>query len=103
MPDWRRYVRENLRLINASPEREADAVDEIARQFEDAYLYALRSGFSAEEAEHQAKLHVTDWRKFSAEIRRTSRYGWIDGLRQDLRYVLRGIRRRPAFTFAVVV
>src|ERR1043166_4684548 len=103
MPNWRRYVRENLRLMNVSPEREADAVEEIARQFEDAYLDALRSGLSAEEAEHEAKLHVTDWSKFSAQLRRTSRYGWIDGLRQDFRHVLRRTRRRPAFTLAVIM
>jgi hypothetical protein len=96
-------VRENLRLRNPSPESEADAIEEIARQLEDAYLDALHSGFSDEEAEHQTKLHVTDWPTFSSKLRRTSRYGWIDGIRQDLRYALRGMRRRRAFTLAAVL
>ena len=38
MPDWRSYVRENLCLSGASPEKEADTIEDIARQLEDAYL-----------------------------------------------------------------
>ena len=43
MPDWRSYVRENLCLSGASPEKEADTIEDIARQLEDAYLDALKS------------------------------------------------------------
>ena len=44
MPDWTEYVRRNLRLRGFRPEREAEIVEEVARQLEDAYTAALRLG-----------------------------------------------------------
>src|SRR2546427_7683810 len=99
MRDWRSYVRENLSLSNASPETEADAIEEIARQLEDAYLDALHSGLSEQDAERQAKLHIIDWQALSTELHCFSRYrrptrtfpeqrrtmspfGWIDSWRR---------------------
>ena len=121
MPDWRSYVRENLCLSGASPEKEADTIEDIARQLEDAYLDALKSGLSEQNAEHEAKLHITDWQTLSAELQRISGYrrpgnrafpeqgraltpfAWMDRLAYDLRYAFRGMRRRPGFTAAVVL
>src|SRR2546425_13239168 len=114
MDDWRRYVRENLQLSRAAPEREADAIDEIARQLEDAYLEAVSLGLSPEEAERQAKLHVPDWNGLSEELCRNARYrdfrndalqkertqnmgamGWVDSLGRDVRYATRKLSKTP--------
>jgi hypothetical protein len=69
MPDWRRYVRNNLRLEHAEPAQEAEAIEEIARQLEDAYLELLSEGCSPAEAEEQAKLHIQDWNVLAAALR----------------------------------
>ena len=70
MPDWIRYVREQLKLDLPSADREAQIVEEIARQLEDAYQEALRSGATEIEAEQIAHQHVSDWSKFADELRR---------------------------------
>ena len=44
MPDWAEYVRQHLRLSGFRPEREAEIIEEVARQMEDAYSEALRMG-----------------------------------------------------------
>ena len=68
MPDWMRYVRQNLNLTHASPADEADAVEDIARQLEDAYLEGLDRGLSSAEAEAQARLHITDWSELARQL-----------------------------------
>src|SRR5690348_6555257 len=117
MRDWRLYVREHLHLRNALGEAEADAVDEIARQLEDAYLEAMNQGLSEEEAEREATSHIQDWDRLSNELSSICRYGpighdmvptgrggemnliqWIDSFRTDLRYAMRRLWKAPAFT-----
>jgi putative ABC transport system permease protein len=87
MPDWRSYVREHLHLPDARPEREADIVEEIARQLEDAYEEARRQGLSEAEAEVSAVTHVADWQKLSDELRlsRTSKPLALDRLIEQSR------------------
>lgn len=51
MPDWAAYVRERLHLGGLRPEYEAEIVEEIARQLEDAYEDALQRGLDETEAE----------------------------------------------------
>src|SRR5438552_1642118 len=120
MPDWMRYVRENLRLTRANAGDEANAVEEIARQLDDAYLEALNRGLSREEAEQQAKLHITDWSKLAEELpcnrpntaslvfhkertRRMSIADWIDSFVRDIRYSARGLRKSVGFTVVAVM
>jgi len=97
MPDWRRYVQKNLNLGRS------DAVEEIARQLEDAYLEALNEGLPPEEAEQQAKLHIADWEKLSTEA---SRVHWLDSLEssiRDGRYAARRLRRSLGFSVVAVM
>ena len=51
MPDWKKYVRQNLYLPNFRSGREAEIVDDLAQQLEDAYRDGLSTGLSAIEAE----------------------------------------------------
>jgi predicted permease len=121
MPDWQQYVRQNLRLARALPADEAAAIEEIARQLEDAYLEALNRGLSPEEAAAEAKLHITDWNQLSDELPCNKRYltashalreerrprmsiaGWIESLARDARYAARRLGRSAGFTFVAVL
>ena len=121
MPDWADYVRANLKLIKASPQDEANTIEEIARQLEDAYLEALQRGLSSEKAEAEAKLHVMDWKRLSEELpcnRRHNTVGealrkeevrgmgivdWIESLARDMRYATRGLGKSAGFTVVAVL
>src|SRR2546428_460913 len=74
MPDWKEYVRQNLTLNRALPEQESEAIDEVARQLEDAYTDALGRGLSPAEAERETRQHIPDWDAFSKELRQTARH-----------------------------
>src|SRR5580704_8374659 len=73
MPDWPSYVSQNLRLRGFRPEREAEIVEELARQLEDAYSEALRLGSSEEHACEAARRHVSDWVALSHELEESHR------------------------------
>src|SRR6266404_5189931 len=96
MPDWKRYVRQNLK-------RDADAVEEIARQLEDAYLEGVNSGLSSEQAEAEAKLHIPDWDALHVSRGRLSVADWFDSLIRDAHYAARRLCRSFAFTFVAVL
>src|SRR6476620_2089671 len=61
MPDWPEYVRQHLRLSGFRPEREAEIIEEVARQMEDAWSEALRMGASDAQAAEIARRHISDW------------------------------------------
>jgi hypothetical protein len=49
---------------------------------------------------------LPDWirrDRVDADLKREQCFRWLDHLRQDLRYALRGLRRAPGFTAAVIV
>src|SRR5580658_3120031 len=73
MLDWPAYVRRNLRLRGFRPEREAEIVEEVARQLEDAYTDALRLGASEERAGENARRHVGDWAALAHELEEAQR------------------------------
>jgi len=118
MPDWSEYVRRNLQLKNVLPEQESEAIADVARQLEDAYVDAVNRGCSPTDAETEAKMHISDWQKFSRELAQTTRHrsssaqrfvreapskekpSMFDSLKQDIRYSLRTFIKKPAF-FAV--
>lgn len=70
MPDWLRYVREHLSLPDCSPKRQAEIVEELAEQLEDAYQEALRSGMNDEGAYLAASRHVPNWDRLADDLRR---------------------------------
>lgn len=70
MPDWLKYVRERLPLTGCPPEREAQIVEELAEQLEEAYQEALRLGVSDEDACSAARQHVSDWAKLADDLKR---------------------------------
>ena len=70
MPDWVKFVCEHLSLRDCPGDCQAQIVEEIAEQLEDAYQEALRPGVSEEEAFEAACRHVPDWRALAQDLQR---------------------------------
>src|SRR5580692_2769480 len=73
MPDWSKYVRQNLRLSHLRPEREAEIVEDLAEQLDEAYQEGLHRGLTAQQAETAAMQHVADWAALAKELARSQR------------------------------
>src|SRR5580658_1756884 len=73
MLDWSAHVRRNLRLRGFRPEREAEIVEELARQLEDAFTEALRRGASDKRAGDIARRHIGDWDALAHELEQAQR------------------------------
>lgn len=67
MRDWNRYVRERLPL-RLRPEREAEIINELAQQLEQAYADFVRAGLPEEEAQARAEAQAGDWKALAHEI-----------------------------------
>jgi predicted permease len=121
MPDWRAYVRQRLHLPALRREREAEIVEDLARQLDDAYHDALKAGATEDDARRRAEQHVADWTALATQLsasprqretaidrwnqhaddvalERRGRFSIVGALRQDVVYGLRMLRRSPAVT-----
>jgi len=125
MPEWSDYIRRNLRVRGLRPDREAEIIEDLAQQLEDAYREALARGVARDEALALARQHVPDWDALSRELERLPRgavpaaerlresadsasrggrwwapFGW---LASDFLFSLRMMRKSPGFTVVVVL
>lgn len=123
---WVAFVRERLRLPTLAPEREAEIVEEIARQLDDAYRDGLAAGATEGEARARAEQHIPDWNVLAQQLSHSSRQRrggverWAErlddrsiaargrlsavaSLRQDLLYGLRLLRRTPAVSAVAIL
>ena len=126
MPDWAKFVRQNLRLSHLRPEREAEIVEDLAEQLDEAYAEALQRGLSSQQAEAVAMQHVVDWAALEIELGRSERgretvmttlqhraedrdaarhgrFSLLTDFRQDVLYALRIMRGSPGFTAVVIL
>jgi predicted permease len=125
MPDWHEYVRGRLRLDGFRPEREAEIVEEVARQMEDAYAEALRVGASEAQATDIARRHISDWQALANALANAhhgkepimtqwqqqtedrewdirGKLSWFTGWRRDVIYGLRMLAKNPGFAAVAV-
>ena len=79
-----KWDRERQRELDSYLQTEAD--DNVAR------------GMSRDDATAAARRKLGSGTRIREEIYRTNTISMIDTLARDLRYVLRGLRRNPAFT-----
>ena len=127
MPDWKSYVRQRLNLGELQPGREAEIVEEIARQLEDAYQESFHSGANEPDAIRVAEQHIPDWEHFAREVAKTrssdrtsavQRFGdrletaaaatagpgfLVRGLFRDFFFGIRFLIRNPRFALLSVV
>jgi len=108
MPDWKRYVRTELPPLRVKPAREAEIVEELAAQLEQAFREALQSGSDPLEAERIAKAQLPNWRKLALEIEaslppqdRPAASFW-QGIPADLRHAFRVLRQSPVFAAVAI-
>jgi len=125
MPEWKKYIRQNLHLHGLRPDREAEIIEDLAQQLEDAYREALAGGLAEADAAAFARQHVPDWKALNQELQRLpggaapalehlqesadtasrSRRSWapLGGLLRDLLFGLRMMRKNPGFTLVVIL
>ena len=124
--DWTTHVRRHLRLTGLQAAREAEIVEDVARQLDDAYREALATGVSEPEARARAERHITDWPALGRDLSRSSRerqaaldrwsgrlddravdstggFGHVAQLRQDLVHGWRTLRSAPALSAIAVL
>ena len=126
MPDWPEYVRRHLRLSGFRPEREAEIIEELARQMEDAYCEALRMGANDAQAGEIAQRHISDWQALAnaladahhgkepimaawqqqtedREFHTRGKLSWFTGWRRDVLYGLRLLAKNRGFAAVAVL
>ena len=86
MPDWSAYVRQRLHLRALREEREAEIVEDLARQLDDAYRDALMAGATDAEAQRAAGQHITNWDALSHQLSTSprQRHAAIDRWQQQV-------------------
>ncbi|MEP6540527.1 MAG: ABC transporter permease, partial [Bryobacteraceae bacterium] len=104
--NWNEYVRRRMPALGVRPERESEIVAELAEQMRQAYQEWIALGHSEEEAMSHAEVQVRDWSALGTELRDAERpaprYRFLPGLRHDIRYSLRGLRRNPVFACVAI-
>jgi hypothetical protein len=120
---WQIYVRRHLPPLQVAAEREADIVDELALQLEQACHDAVAGGASQREARERVLAGLPPWEELAREIdeahfqsgrsgrsdrqgpsarrrqraRPAPRAAPLSGMLRDVRHALRLLRIRPAF------
>jgi predicted permease len=117
MPDFKKYVRESLPPLRVSGAREAEIIEELALQFQEAYERAIRNGVSTEEAWAEARNRVASWTELGQELqsalheplerdprpRRSTMARFFDDSLRDLRFAVRQLWKGPGFTMVAVL
>jgi len=92
---WRRFLR------RARWDRER--AEELKSYLQIETDENIARGMSADEARQAAQRKLGNTLRIREDIYQMNTIGFLDSLGRDLRYALRGMRRRPTFTLAAVL
>jgi predicted permease len=114
MPEWKNIVEARIAALRLAPAAARDLSEELAQHLEDRYRELRGGGAGEEEARHVAIEELADMEAMRTFERRyrpqpeapaghPSPAGFFDGLRKDLAYAVRTMRRSPVFVLTVVL
>src|SRR5438874_10563128 len=92
-----------LRALLRHGDMERELEDELRFHLERETEKLVRAGMSQEHATRQARLAFGGVERVKDESRDARGVALLDATSQDLRYAIRGLRAKPAFTAAVVL
>src|SRR3982750_3762830 len=95
---WWRVAGLRLRSLFAGRRLDADLDAELAFHLEMAAEEALTRGLEPAAAQLAARRRIDGLALRRDEMRDARGFAWLDGVRQDLRHALRGLRRTPLYS-----
>ena len=116
MPNWQRDLNVLLAGLHLGPAREAEIVEELSQHLDDRYEELRTAGSSDAEARRLALAELSDGGGLADRMQALSQAhtsapivygrsngGWLRGLREDVRYAARIMKRQPWFAATIVV
>ncbi|MGH7448100.1 MAG: permease prefix domain 1-containing protein, partial [Longimicrobiales bacterium] len=97
-----RGVLKQLRALVFRRSAERELADELAFHVEMAAAEHERRGVSAKEARRMALISFGGVERYAERVREARWIRWVEDVLADVRYALRMLVRRPAFTAAVI-
>jgi len=92
-----------LRALFRRAEVERELDDELRFHLERETEKYVRQGMTRAEAERRAKQAFGGLERIKDDTRDARRTAWIDAVAHDVRYAIRGVRKRPGFGLAVLL
>ena len=96
-------IRHRLRALFRRDSLERELHDELRFHLDHEVEKLVRSGLPPDEAARRARLSFGGVDRITEEARDARGVAFVESALQDLRYALRGLRARPAFTAGIVL